>query len=123
MNRKERRALSKQGPSGAPLARPSPAAALLAEASQLQHLGKLDQAAKLYKRAVTIEPGNAAAINSLACVLLDLGQRDEASVRFAQSIALVPEIFEEYQNVLDTLFAINPQLREATARAAQAWPR
>jgi SAM-dependent methyltransferase len=123
MNRKERRALSKQGPSGAPGPRPSPAAALLAEASQLQHLGKLDQAAKLYKRAAAVEPDNGAALNSLACVLLDLGQRDEAAARFAQSIALVPEIFEEYQNVLDTLFAVNPPLREAMARAAQAWPR
>ena len=123
MNRKERRALSKQGPSGAPGPRPSPAATLLAEASQLQHFGKLDQAAKLYKRAVAIDPGNGAALNSLACVLLDLGQRDEAAARFAQSIALVPEIFEEYQNVLDTVFAVNPPLREATARAAQAWPR
>ena len=123
MNRKERRALSKQAPSGAPGPRPSPAAALLAEASQLQHFGKLDQAAKLYKRALAVEPGNGAALNSLACVLLDLGQREEAAARFAQSIALVPEIFEEYQNVLDTLFAVNPPLREATARAAQAWPR
>jgi SAM-dependent methyltransferase len=123
MNRKERRALGKQAPSGAPGPRPSPAAALLAEAAQHQHFGRLDQAAKLYKRAVAVEPGNGAALNSLACVLLDLGQRDEAAARFAQSIALVPEIFEEYQNVLDTLLAVNPALREALARAAQAWPR
>src|SRR5215470_1372277 len=122
MNRKERRALGKQGPDGAPHGGGSAAAPLLAEAAHQQRLGKLDQAAKLFRRALVIEPRNGAALNALACVLLDLGQLTDASARFAQSIALVPEIFEQYREVLQTLASVNPPLRDAMARAGQAWP-
>src|SRR5262249_25706842 len=83
MNRKERRALGKQHGLA------SPAAPLLAEASAQHQIGKLDQAARLYRRALALEPNNAKALNALACVLLGLGELEQASARFAQSITLV----------------------------------
>ena len=124
MNRKERRALGKQ-PGGQPQpgVRVSPALPVLAEASHQQRLGKPDQAAKLYKRALAIEPDNAEALNAYACLLLELGQPEEASERFARSISLIPEVFEQYPNVLKTLQSVNPALRQAMERAMQAWPR
>jgi len=125
MNRKERRALEKRGSGGVaqPAASVSPATPLLAEASHHQRLGRPEQAVKLYKRALAVEPNNAEALNSFACLLLELRQLSDASTRFAQSVALAPEIFEQYEHVIDTVVAVNPPLREAMTRAAGAWPR
>ena len=118
MNRKERRAFGKQQGPG------SPAAPLLAEASRQHQAGKLDQAAKLYRRAFALDPNSAKTLNALACVLLDLGELEQASARFAQSITLVPEMFDmQYPDILQTLATVNPPLREALRKSAEAWPR
>jgi len=127
MNRKDRRALPTQGHGAAvPAGLSAPAAAaapVLAEASRYQQQGKLQEASRLYKRALAIHPGDAQAHNNLACILLATGKLDEASARFARSLELTPELFELYPDIVAMLVQVNPPIGEAMARAANAWPR
>jgi tetratricopeptide (TPR) repeat protein len=126
MNRKERRAQHSAGAAAAGPGAPSPQAAaaapLLAEASRHQRAGQLDKAATLYKRALAVNPDDAQVLNNLACTLLALGRREEAAARFARTLALVPELFEQYPDVCATLANVNPAIVEALKRAAAAGP-
>jgi SAM-dependent methyltransferase/tetratricopeptide (TPR) repeat protein len=125
MNRKERRALNKQAPASGPRggSRSSPADELLMQASLHQRQGKLEQAARLYRRALAVEPDNAAVHNNLACMLLDLGELEKASAHFARSLVLSPELFESYPDIMAILVRVNPKVGQAMMRAGQAWPR
>lgn len=123
MNRKERRARQRSREAGGvPGGQTSAAAPLLVEASRYQRQGDFDKASTLYRRALAIEPDNASALNNLACALLELGKHDEAAARFARALALVPELFEQYRDICDTLVRVNPVMGDAMARAAAAWP-
>jgi SAM-dependent methyltransferase len=122
MNRKERRAQRSAGPAAALPRAPSPQAAaaapLLVEASRYQQQGNFDKAVTLYKRALAVKPDDAQALNNLAIALLALGRREEAAARFARTLALVPELVEQYRDVCAALVSVNPTLGEAMRRAA-----
>ncbi len=118
INRKQRRAAHKQGPSPAA----DPAAQLFADARRCQQENKLDEAARAYKRLLLRKPDHAEASNNLACVLQAQGKLAEASPRFARALALTPQLFETFGPVCATLAAILPPLGEAMRRANRAWP-
>jgi len=117
MNRKQRRAL----PHGQPAA--AAVAELFQQAAWHQDNGRLDDAARLYKRVVAREPGHGLAHNNLACVLLAQGRQHDASASFARAIAATPELLDDMASILGTLRAVLPAFAAATQRAATAWPR
>ena len=125
MNRKQRRAAGKQGPPSA-TRRAAPAAdaaaELFAEAEQMHRQHKLDEAARLYKRLLLLKPDDAKACNNLGLVLLAQGKRNEASACFAQALTLMPQLFEQFGGICQTLAAVSPPIGEAVRRALAAWP-
>ena len=125
MNRKQRRAAIKQMPparTGRAALADDPAVKLLDDAAACQQQGQLVEAARLYKRLLALKPDHAEANNNLGCVLLTQGKLTEASARFAQSLTLMPQLFEQFHGVCATLAAVLPPIGEAMQRAAKAWP-
>ncbi len=61
--------------------------------------------------------------NELACRLLQQGRLSEAAAHFVRALTLMPELLEQYSQVVATLLNVNPSLREGMARVTQAWPR
>jgi 2-polyprenyl-3-methyl-5-hydroxy-6-metoxy-1,4-benzoquinol methylase len=55
-------------------------------------------------------------------VLQAQGKLREASACFAQSLGLMPQLFEQYSGVNATLVAVLPAFGEAMQRALAAWP-
>src|SRR5664280_3439757 len=125
MNRKQRRATLKQSPSAgghrARLAVVS-AARLFVEAESLQQQNKLNDAARVYKRLLLLQPDHAQASNNLGCVLQAQGKLNEASARFVQALMLMPQLFEQFNGVCATLAVVLPPIGEAMRRAIAAWP-
>jgi 2-polyprenyl-3-methyl-5-hydroxy-6-metoxy-1,4-benzoquinol methylase len=123
MNRKQRRAAPKSGsnkdssPGG-----DDPAALLLAQALRHEHARQFDDAARAYKRLLVLKPGHAEAYNNLGRVLQAQGKLSEASASFARSLALMPQLLEQYGGIFAALLAVLPALGEAMRRAAKAWP-
>jgi SAM-dependent methyltransferase len=125
MNRKQRRAAPKQSPSaGGHRAGPAsdPASQLFAQAERHHRENKLNDAARVYKRLLLLKPDHAQASNNLGLVLLAQGKLAEASARFAQALALMPQLFEQFNGVCETLAAVLPPIGEAMRRAIAAWP-
>ena len=120
MNRKQRRAALKQSPSAGAAA--DPAGRLFAEALGLQRERKFEDAGRTYKRLLALKPDHAEAINNLGVVLLAQDKRSEASARFAQALTLIPQLFEQFDGVCETLAAVLPAIGEAMRRAVAAWP-
>ena len=128
MNRKQRRAmqgqgLRAQGPQTAPLAVAASARRLFGEAVRHQHLGKLDEAARLYRQVLSLEPDHAEASNNLGCVFLAQGKLKEARARFERALVLVPQLFDDFSSIRALLVAVNPTVGEGMKRAAGAWPQ
>jgi len=121
MNRKQRRAAPKQSPPAGGN-RAGPANALFVEAARLQRENKLADAARTYKRLLLLKPDHAEAINNLGVVLLAQGKRAEASACFARSLTLLPQLFEQFNGICETLAAVLPPIGEAMRRAIAAWP-
>ncbi|HEX5211059.1 MAG TPA: methyltransferase domain-containing protein [Pseudolabrys sp.] len=125
MNRKQRRGARKQPPSSGSqrtATAGNPADQLFTEAEQLQRRHKLDDAIRLYKRLLLLKPDHAQANNNVALVLLAQGKRSEASAHFAQALTLMPQLFEQYNAVCDTLAAVLPPIGAAMQRALAARP-
>jgi 2-polyprenyl-3-methyl-5-hydroxy-6-metoxy-1,4-benzoquinol methylase len=125
MNRKQRRAAPKQSPpAGANRASPTsdPASQLFTQAERHQQQNKLNDAARLYKRLLLLKPDHAQACNNLGVVLLAQGKLNEASARFAQALTLMPQLFEQFNGVCETLAGVLPPIGEAMRRAIAAWP-
>jgi 2-polyprenyl-3-methyl-5-hydroxy-6-metoxy-1,4-benzoquinol methylase len=125
MNRKQRRAALKQRPSaGAMHAGPAAdtAGQLFAEALRCQRQHRFEDAARAYKRLLLLKPDHAEASNNLGVVLVAQGKLSEASARFAHSLALMPQLFEQFSGVFEALLAILPPIGEAIRRASTAWP-
>ena len=129
MNRKERRAMRVQGRAvGVDSAQAHPSAMptlgqLFGQAVWHQHHGKPNEAAKLYKQVLVLQPDHAEACNNLACLLLAQGKRDAASRYFERALILLPQLFDDFDSVVAMLVAVNPVLGEGMKRAASAWPR
>jgi SAM-dependent methyltransferase len=125
MNRKERRATLKHGPPGA--ARTADAgrqiSKLFLDALAFERAGKLDEAARTYKRVVTLNADHAEAHNNLARVLHTQGKAKDASASYARALALMPQLFQQYPGIRDTLTSLLPQLDEALRRQIAAWPK
>jgi SAM-dependent methyltransferase len=125
MNRKQRRAALKQGPpAGGDRAGPAndPASQLFAEAVRYQRETKLNDAVRTYKRVLMLKPDHAEAHNNLGVILQTQGKLSHASAHFAQSLSLMPQLFEQYSAVVATLLAVLPPIGEAMRRATMAWP-
>jgi SAM-dependent methyltransferase len=126
MNRKQRRATLKHGPPGA-----APAAdvagsqinKLFLDALAFERAGKLDDAARAYRRVVTLNAGHAEAHNNLARVFHAQGKTSDASASYARALALMPQLFQQYSGVRETLVSLLPQLDEALRRQMAAWPK
>ena len=133
MNRKQRRAMQGQGLGGQgvgtlagqapPLSAAESARRLFGEAVRHQHLGKLNEAARLYRQVLSLEPDHAEASNNLGCVFLAQGKLKEARARFEQALVLVPQLFDDFPSIRALLVAVNPTIGEGMKRAAGAWPR
>lgn len=124
MNRKQRRAGFKQSPPGlgGRLPEADPVAQLYAAALRSQQQNQLPDAVRLYKRLLALKPDHAEAINNLGCVLQAQGKLNDASARFAQALALMPQLFEQFSGVCATLVAVLPPIGDAMRRTAAAWP-
>jgi SAM-dependent methyltransferase len=125
MNRKERRAATRQDHSAAN----RPAAVPLAEARRLfqqavshQHHGQANEAVRLYRRLLALNPDHAEAHNNLGCVLLVEGKPKEAAVHFVRSLTLLPQLCDDFASIAALLAEVNPALGEACKQAAEAWP-
>jgi 2-polyprenyl-3-methyl-5-hydroxy-6-metoxy-1,4-benzoquinol methylase len=125
MNRKQRRAALRQTPpaiggrAGAP---GDPVSQLFAEAVRCQQQNQLADATRLYKRLLAVKPDHAEASNNLGAVLVAQGKLSEASARFAHSLALMPQLFEQFSGVFGALVAVLPPIGEAIRRTFTAWP-
>ncbi len=125
MNRKQRRATTKQDRS----AEDRPGTAQAAEADRLyrqalshQQLGQNEEAVRLYKRLLTADPDHAEAYNNLGCVLLEQGKAKEAAARFQRSLMLRPQLCDDFASIATLLATVNPALGDACKRVAGAWP-
>jgi SAM-dependent methyltransferase len=130
MNRKQRRAMRVQGRAvGVDTARADPSWGrrtpdqLFGQAVWHQHHGKPNEAVKLYKQVLALQPDHAEACNNLACLLLAHGKRDAASGYFERALILLPQLFDDFDSVVAILVAVNPPLGEGMKRAASAWPQ
>src|SRR6266478_9135850 len=91
MNRKHRRAMRVQGRAvGVDSARahPSPMPTvghLFGQAVWHQHHGKPNEAVKLYKQVLALQPDHAEACNNLGCVLLAQGDRKSTRLNSSHS--------------------------------------
>ena len=126
MNRKERRATLKHGPPGAVRAADGAGSQinkLFLESLALESAGKLDEAARAYKRVVALNADHAEAHNNLARVLHAQGKTKDASASYARALALMPQLFQQYSGIRETLTSLLPQLDEALRRQMAAWPK
>ena len=126
MNRKERRATLKHGPPGAVRAADGASSQinkLFLDSLALESAGKLDEAARAYKRVVTLNADHAEAHNNLARVLHAQGKTKDASASYARALALMPQLFQQYSGIRETLTSLLPQLNEALRRQTAAWPK
>src|SRR5215813_11649885 len=129
MNRKQRRAVRMQGrDAGVDSGRAkssvgATAGHLFGQALWHQHHGKPNEAVKLYKRVLALQPDHAEACNNLACLLLAQGKRDAASGYFERALILLPQLFDDFDSVVAMLVSVNPALGEGMKRAASAWPQ
>jgi 2-polyprenyl-3-methyl-5-hydroxy-6-metoxy-1,4-benzoquinol methylase len=125
MNRKQRRATMKLGSSAS--ANPSDSGEQIRqyffEAVSHERARKLDDATRAYKRVLALDADHAEACNNLGRVLQAQGKTKDASVYYARSLALMPQLLEQYADICATLFSLLPELAEALLRQAAAWPQ
>jgi SAM-dependent methyltransferase/tetratricopeptide (TPR) repeat protein len=129
MNRRQRRAMRMQsrevavaGGASQPSVR-AEAGRLFGQAVLYQHHGKPNEAAKLYKQVLELEPDHAEASNNLGCLLLAQGKHAAASAYFERALMLLPQLFDDFDSVAAMLLAVNPAVGEGVERAASAWPQ
>ena len=127
MNRQQRRAALKQKkPLGANPGPPPVAGSsidrLFAEALWHQHQGNLADAAKVFKHLLAAAPEHAEAWNNFGVVLRAQGKTDEAAAAFQQSLALYPQLLDDFGGIANLLISLNPTLGASMKRAEAAWP-
>src|ERR1039457_4227301 len=62
--------------------------AMLTEAVRLHQAGRLDQAAPLYQKVLTLDPGNAEALNLLGMAAMQTGQNQGGIELIRKAIAI-----------------------------------
>jgi 2-polyprenyl-3-methyl-5-hydroxy-6-metoxy-1,4-benzoquinol methylase len=70
------------------------------------------------RASVVAAPKDAKPRNELACALLAQGRLAEASEQFAHALSLMPELLEQYAQIVAMLLQVNPPLRAAISRLA-----
>jgi 2-polyprenyl-3-methyl-5-hydroxy-6-metoxy-1,4-benzoquinol methylase len=125
MNRKQRRATMKLGSSASANSSESgeQIRRYFFEAVSCERARKLDDAARAYKRVLALDPDHAEACNNLGRVLQAQGKTKDASAYYARSLALMPQLLEQYADICATLFSLLPELAQALRRQAAAWPQ
>ena len=124
MNRKQRRATMKRDSAAANSSGSGgKITQLFVEVVSHERARKLEDAARTYKRVLAIDANHAEACNNLGRVLQALGKTNDASVYYARTLALMPQLLEQYADVCATLFSLRPTLAEALRRQAAAWPQ
>lgn len=129
MNRKQRRAMRMQSREVAVASGPTQpsvraeAGRLFGQAVGHQHHGKPNEAVRLYKQVLELEPDHAEASNNLGCLLLAQGKRSAAGGYFERALMLLPQLFDDFDSVAAMLLAVNPALGEGVKRVASAWPQ
>ena len=124
MNRKQRRAGRVNSPPAGPRAVPGDAARQFrAEAMLYQQQNRPEDAARAYRKLIALNPDDARAHNDLGALLLAQGKRREASACFAEALALMPQVFDDFRGLCTTLIKVLPPIGEAMARADAAWPQ
>jgi SAM-dependent methyltransferase len=125
MNRKRRRATLKHG---SRIAAPSSdsdgqISKLFVDAVRLETAGKLNDAVRGYKRVLQLNLDHAEASNNLARTLHTLGNTTDASIFYARTLALMPQLLQQYAGIRATLVSLLPALDGALSRQADAWPK
>jgi SAM-dependent methyltransferase len=126
MNRQQRRAEQRQarrGSAGVPASAPAAVMKVCAEATWQQQQGRLDEAVRLFRRALALKPDFGQALNGLGCALLAQGKFDKAAATFRQLVLVMPEVFDDYADFIAVLTQVDPALKDAMARAAADWPQ
>jgi 2-polyprenyl-3-methyl-5-hydroxy-6-metoxy-1,4-benzoquinol methylase len=126
MNRKQRRATHKHGrPAGSLPAHSTgdDIKQLLLEAAECERMRKLEDAVRMYKRVLQLNPEHAEACNNLGRVLLMQGKARDASAYFARALALMPQLLKQYAGICATLVALLPPFGQALRKQADAWPQ
>lgn len=103
---------------------PGPAGFHLNLGNAFQALGKHDDAARSYRRALSREPRNVVALNKLGSALLELGAPEEALARATEALALQPGYAEAHFHQGAALQALgrNEAAAAAYRRALDAQP-
>jgi protein O-GlcNAc transferase len=83
------------------------ARALFAEGAASGDAGRIDEAAALYRRALSLDPGMADAHNGLGRILAAQGRFNEAAESFRQAVACVPTPPQSYLNLGNILLLAN----------------
>ncbi|HWL75869.1 MAG TPA: tetratricopeptide repeat protein, partial [Burkholderiaceae bacterium] len=96
---------------------------LFQQAVSHQHHNQPDEAVRLYKRLLVLNPNYAEAHNNLGCVLLAQGKPKEAALHFVRSLTLLPQLCDDFASIAALLADVNPALHEACKQAGEAWPR
>src|SRR5262249_39129857 len=96
---------------------------LFAEGVQLESTGKFNDAMRVYKRVLLLEPNHAEACNNLGRVLQILGKTAEASVFYTRALTLMPQLLQQYAGIRATLVSLLPDLDRALRQQAAAWPK
>jgi 2-polyprenyl-3-methyl-5-hydroxy-6-metoxy-1,4-benzoquinol methylase len=123
MNRQQRRASRSQQPSPASGNKKAMQAdQLFAEGAWHQEMGRLDEAAQSYKRALAADAEHPASLNNLACIEIAMGQLRSASEHFASLIAASPDLADDFRAIAGSLYAVNPPLGDAVARIRAGEP-
>jgi 2-polyprenyl-3-methyl-5-hydroxy-6-metoxy-1,4-benzoquinol methylase len=125
MNRKQRRARMKLGSSASANSSDSgeQIRQYFFEAVSHERARKLEDAARAYKCVLALDPDHAEACNNLGRVLQAQGKTKDASTYYARSLALMPQLLEQYGDICATLFSLLPELAQALRRQAAAWPQ
>lgn len=66
-------------------------------------MGRLEEAAASYQRALELNPGHVMACNNLGKVFLELGRQPEAIASFRRAVALGPDYAEARDNLEQAL--------------------
>lgn len=96
MNRQERRAQAKAGPL---LGAASGVQSVFAEALKLHQATRLDEAERLYRRVIQLQPNFVDAHNNLGAALRASGRMDEAVASYRRAIELKPDHVYAHNNL------------------------
>jgi SAM-dependent methyltransferase len=116
MNRTQRRAGKKLGPSAGPGPTGTDSAGdLFARASEHHRRGEVGAALALYKKVLALNPELAVVHERLALLSLAQGRPARAAAQYTDQARAMPQVLTQFTKVLDTLKRLLPDLAAALA--------